>query len=103
MSENCDVIVIFLIYGQVGVIRKSDCGRMVYKTYIFIKSHLLSWKSWKYIQQSLVYCFEQLWQNMLIFCKINTDISKIKCVLVLKSISSENKYVCVLMFQSSRF
>ena len=26
MSENCDVIVIFLIYGQFGVIRKRNSG-----------------------------------------------------------------------------
>ena len=32
MSANCDVIVIFLIYGQSGAI--------VYKTYTFIKSNL---------------------------------------------------------------
>ena len=37
MSTNCDVIVIFLIYGQSGAI--------VYKTYTFIKSSLLSYKN----------------------------------------------------------
>ena len=43
-SENCDVIVIFPIYGQFGAIRKPDSGRMVCKTYIFINSNLLSGK-----------------------------------------------------------
>ena len=47
MSENYDVIVIFLIYDQFGAIRKPDSGRIVYKTYIFINSNLLSYKKWK--------------------------------------------------------
>ena len=42
MSENCDVIFIFPIYGQFGAIRKPDSGCIVCKTYIFIKSNLLS-------------------------------------------------------------
>ena len=37
MSANFDVIVIFLIYGQIGAIRKRDSGRIVFKTYIFYK------------------------------------------------------------------
>ena len=44
MSANCDVIVIFPIYGQFGAIRKPDSGRMVCKTNIFINSNLLSYK-----------------------------------------------------------
>ena len=32
MSENCDVIAIFPIYGQFGAIWKPDSGRIVYKT-----------------------------------------------------------------------
>ena len=47
MSVNCDVIVIFPIYGQFGAIRKPDSGRIVCKTYIFINSNLLSYKIWK--------------------------------------------------------
>ena len=45
MSENCDVIVIFPIYGQFGAIRKPDYGCIVSKTYFFINSNLLSYKS----------------------------------------------------------
>ena len=37
MSENCDVIDIFLIYGQFEAIQKPDFGRIICKTYIFIK------------------------------------------------------------------
>ena len=47
ISENCGVIAIFPIYGQFGAIRKPDSGCIVCKTYIFIKSDLLSYKNWK--------------------------------------------------------
>ena len=33
LPVNCNVIVIFVIYGQFGAIRKPDTGRMVCKTY----------------------------------------------------------------------
>ena len=45
MSANCDVIVIFPIYGQFGAIRKPVSERIVYKTYIFTNSNLLSNKN----------------------------------------------------------
>ena len=38
MSENCDVIVIFPIYGQFGAIQKPDFGLTACKTYILINS-----------------------------------------------------------------
>ena len=47
MLGNCDIIVIFPIYGQFGAIQKPDSGRMVCKTYIFINNNLLSYKNWK--------------------------------------------------------
>ena len=47
ISENCGVIAIFPIYGQFGAIRKPDSGCIVCKTYIFIKSDLLSYKNLK--------------------------------------------------------
>ena len=37
MLTNCDVIVIFPIYGQFGAIWKPDSGHIVCKAYIFIK------------------------------------------------------------------
>ena len=40
MSEYFDVTVIFSIYGQFGAIQRSDSGRMVSNTYIFINSNL---------------------------------------------------------------
>ena len=45
MSENCDVIFIFLIYGQFGATQKTDSGCIVCKTYIFINSNFLSYKN----------------------------------------------------------
>ena len=45
MSPNCDVIVIFPIYGHFGGIWKPDSGRIVCKTYIFINSNYLSYKN----------------------------------------------------------
>ena len=45
MSENCEVIAIFPIYGQRGAIRKLDSGRIVCKIYVFINSNLLSYKN----------------------------------------------------------
>ena len=47
MSAIYDVIVFIPISGQFGVIRKPDSGRVVCKTYFFIKSNLLSYKNWK--------------------------------------------------------
>ena len=47
ISKNCDVIVIFLIYGQFGATQKPDSGSLVCKTYIFINSNLLSYKNSK--------------------------------------------------------
>ena len=47
MSENCNIIAIFPIYGQSGAHWKPDSGRIVCKTYIFINSNLLSYKNWE--------------------------------------------------------
>ena len=47
MSENCDVIVFFSIYGQFAAIWEHDTGRMVYEIYIFINNNLLPYKIWK--------------------------------------------------------
>ena len=42
IPANCDVIVIFRIYGQFGAIRKPDSGCKAAKFYIFFNSYLLS-------------------------------------------------------------
>ena len=47
ISTNCDVIVVFPIYSQFGTIQKPDSIGIACKTYIFIKSNLLSYKNWK--------------------------------------------------------
>ena len=46
MSANCDIIVIFLIYGQFGAIRKQDSGHVFCKT------------TKKYLTQLSHYCLE---------------------------------------------
>ena len=45
ISENYDIIVIFPISGQFGAIWWPDSENIVYKTYIYIKSNLLSYKN----------------------------------------------------------
>ena len=45
ISENCDVIVIFPIYGQFGAIWKPNSRCIVCQTYVFINSNLLSYKT----------------------------------------------------------
>ena len=47
MSANCDVIVIFLIYGHFEAIWKPDSRHIVCEAYIFINSNLYSYKNWK--------------------------------------------------------
>ena len=42
MSVYYDIIAIFPIYGHFAAIRRPDSGYMVYKTYIFINSNLLT-------------------------------------------------------------
>ena len=44
MADNCAVIVIFQICGKFGAIQKVDSGCIVYQTYVFINSNLLSYK-----------------------------------------------------------
>ena len=44
MSENCDVTVIFWIFGKFEVVRRPDSGHTVCKSYVFSKSNLLSYK-----------------------------------------------------------
>ena len=36
LSEDCDVIVIFRIFGHFGAVRGADSGHRVCKTYVFI-------------------------------------------------------------------
>ena len=45
MPANCEVIIMFPIYGQFGAIRKPESGRIGIKSYIFISSNLLSYKN----------------------------------------------------------
>ena len=47
MSGNCDVIVIFWIFGQFGAVRRPDSGHRVCKSYVFSISNLLSYRNCK--------------------------------------------------------
>ena len=62
MKVNCDVIVIFLIYGQFLAIRKPDSGLIVSKTYIsLILTYYLTKtenKTKKSLAQFSHYCFD---------------------------------------------
>ena len=40
MLLNCDIIIMLPIYDHFGAIQKTDSGRMVYRTCIFINSNL---------------------------------------------------------------
>ena len=61
MSVDCDVIVIFPIYGQFGAIRKPDSGRMVCKINIFINSNLLYYENWK--QNATLTLLYHIWKK----------------------------------------
>ena len=45
MSENCDVIVTFRIFGQFGAVQRPDSGHRVDNSYIFSNSNLLFYKN----------------------------------------------------------
>ena len=104
MLESYDVNIIFLIYGQFGANRKPHYGYVVYKTYIFINSNLYLTKPANRTKISLTksshYCFERYFlPKNTDFLQENADISKIKTALVLRGISSEITYLCVLTCQ----
>ena len=111
--QKCVVIVLFLFYGQFEVICKSDSRCIVRKTYIFINSNLLIYKTENKTETSqaqlLQYCFQQRYYFcqkkllLLLFFQINADINQFQRALVLKSIFSETKYLCVLRYQISSF
>ena len=44
-KKKSQKIGVFSIFGQFEALRKPDWGRLVYKTYIFIKNNLLSYKN----------------------------------------------------------
>ena len=45
MSESCDVIVIFLIFGQFGAFWRLDSGGRVCRSYVFSNSNILCYKN----------------------------------------------------------
>ena len=45
MSENCDVFVVFRVFGHFGAVRRPDSVYRVCKSYVFSNSNLLSYKN----------------------------------------------------------
>ena len=95
MSTNCDIIVVFPIFGQFGAILKPDSKRIVSKTYIFNKGNLFSYKNRKQNKKIsntaikiLLWIKVLLWPKNADFLQGNADISKIKRAWVLKRIFS---------------
>ena len=62
MSENCDVVAIFPVYGQFGSIWKMDSGRIICKTYLPLTITFYLTKTESRTKKSLTqlshYCFE---------------------------------------------
>ena len=50
MSANCDVVALFSMYVQFAAIQKPDSKNMIFKTYIFINSDPLSYRTWKQLK-----------------------------------------------------
>ena len=44
MPENCDLIVIFWMFGEFGAVPRPDSGHRVCKSYVFSNINLLSYK-----------------------------------------------------------
>ena len=102
ISTNCDVIFIFLIFGQFGTIRKPKSGRIVC---IVCNSKLLFYNNWNQSYRiSNAALIVMPWVKVLFlvkkcWCFAKKCISKIKVVLALKGIFSETTYVYVLTKQ----
>ena len=105
MSENCDVIDIFRIFGQFRAVRRPDSRHKVCKSYFSINSNLLSWKKRKTKQTKHSSHTIALSEGTFLdnFLQNNADISKVKAAQVLKGIFSETTYRCVLTCQIRSF
>ena len=63
MSRNCDVIVIFRIFGKFGAVQRRDSGHRACKSYVFSNRNLFCLtktenRTKKSLTQLLHYCFE---------------------------------------------
>ena len=94
MSENCGIIIIFLIYGQFGAIRNLDSksAKLMFSLIVTFYLTKIEKRTKKSLPQLSQYCFDLRYyfcQKTVIFCKKNADISKLKMALVLKVVFSE--------------
>ena len=85
MSENCEAIVTFWIFGQFRAVRRPDSIDRVCKSYVFSNSNLLSYKNWKQNYKIfnaaltlLLWVQVLFWAKNAIFLQKNAEISKIK-------------------------
>ena len=83
LSENCDVIVTFRIFGQFGAVRRADSGHRVCKIYVFINRTFSLAKTENRTKKSLTqlshYFFQWryfLGEKTLIFCKKKLTLGK---------------------------
>ena len=102
MSTNCDIIVIFPIYGQFGVTQKPDSGHIVCKTYFSSKVTFYTTKTDSRTKKSNIDLSKgTAFAKNTDFLQEGADIRKIKRALVLKGLFSETAYVCTYKFQVS--
>ena len=102
MLANCDVIVIFMIYGKFWATRNPDSRHIVCKTYIFINGNLLFYKNWKQHEKISRTTFTILSKGTISAKKCWNFAKKwkIKRALVPKGKFSETTFfVCVLIYQ----
>ena len=106
MLENCDVIVIFRIFGQFGAVWRPDSGHRASNRYVFSNSNLLSYKNWKQNWKIFSTALTLvLWVKVLFgaknanFLQQNADISKTKEAQAIKGIFSKTTYGCVVTYQ----
>ena len=102
MSKNCDVIVIFFDLWSIW----SKSVKLKFSIIVKFSLTKIENRTKKYLSAAvtlLLWVEILFWEKMLIFFKESAGISKIKEVLVLKSIFPETAYVCVLTYQLSSF
>ena len=58
MSTNCDVIVIFPIYGQFGVVQMGDSAKLTFSLLVTFHLTKTENRTKKFLTQLTHYCFE---------------------------------------------
>ena len=79
LANRC-AIVIIPIYGKFGEIWKKGLGRMICKTYIFIKNSLWSYKNWKKELKNLYHSFDNIALSIRYWNKYASSVCMYICV-----------------------